>query len=283
MITRAEKNKKIQDEIIKEEATKKFKKISKIIIISFLSITSIILYGIFIGSKIVIINEFKIQNNKITESFHGTKVVHISDILYDSLNSNDLKKIANQINEIEPDIIIFTGNIFTKKDLNQNELTLLENFFKSLNSKFFKYAINGKYDDNSFNVIMENSNFKILNNKQELLYYKDIIPIEIIGFDSNNLKFDNIKDSNNFKICIFSNPDKIDEILKNTKCDLALASETLGGEIKLFNYPLLDNHTYNKDYYKINETDFYISNGLGNLSKVRYFNHPSINFFRLTK
>ena len=282
MLTRQEKNKKIQDEIIREENTKRFKKISKIVFIILITISSIILYGIYIGAKIVMVHEYKITNNQIPDTMHGLKLVHISDILYNSLNENDLTKIKEQINEIKPDIIIFTGNIKNENELNKKDLEILKNFFQSLNAKLDKYAVLGNFDDDSFNVIMEN-NFKILNNQKETLYYKSSNPLEFIGFNTNELNFDNISDSNNYKICLFSNPDKIEDILEHTKCNLALASSTLGGEIKLFNKPLFDTHKYNDDYYKIHETDFYISNGLGNISHIRYFNHPSINLYRLTK
>jgi len=282
MLTRTEKNKKIQDEIIKEETTKKFKKISKIIFSIIISLSLIILYGMYIGAKVVLVHEYKITNNNIPNSFHGIKLVQISDLLYNSLNKNDLNKIKNQVNEIKPDIIVFTGNIKRENELSKNDLEILKDFFSNLNANLDKYAVIGNLDDDSFNVILEN-NFKILNNSQFLLYYKDSIPLEFIGFNSNDLNFDNISDSSNYKICLFSNPDKIDDIIEHVKCNLALASSTLGGEIKLFNQPLLDNHKYNDNYYKIHETDFFISNGLGNQSNIRYFNHPSINLYRLTK
>lgn len=282
MLTRTEKNKQIQDEIIKEESVKKFKKISKIIFTLITSITLIILYGMYIGAKVVIVNEYKITNKSIPSSFHGMKIVQISDLLYNSLNQNDLKKIKDQINEIEPDILVFTGNLKKETKLTKEDLEFLKNFFNQLNANIDKYAIPGNLDDDSLNTVLEN-NFKILNNNKFLLYYKDAIPIEIIGFNTNNLNFENISESNNYQICLFSDPDKIDEILKYTKCNLALAGNTLGGEIKLFGNSILDNHKYNKDYYKIKDTNFYISNGLGNQSNVRYFNHPSISLYRLTK
>ena len=281
MITRAEKNKKIREKILYEENAKKIKKISKIVGIILGSLLLIILYGMYIGAKIVIVNEIKITNESISSSFHGTKIIQISDILYNSLNKNDLEKIKKQINELNPDIIIFTGNIKNENELSKNDLEILKKFFSEINAKLGKYAVSGDSDDDSFNVVMEN-NFKILNNTKELLYFKDYSPLEIIGFNTKDINYDNISESNNYKICIFSNPDKIEEILEHTNCNLAMASSTLGGEIKLFGYPLFDNHKYNADYYKINETEFYISNGLGNLSNVRYFNHPSINFYRLT-
>jgi len=281
MTTRAEKNKKIQEKLIREENVKRIKKISKITGIILGSLLLIILYGMYIGAKVVIVNEIKITDNSIPAAFHGTKIVQISDILYDSLNKNDLERIKKQINEIDADIVLFTGNIKNENELSKDDLEILKKFFSELNAKFDKYAVSGNLDDDSFNVVMEN-NFKILNNNSTLLYNKDYSPLEIIGFNTSDMNYDNIKESNNYKICIFSDPDKIEEILEHTSCNLALAGSTLGGEVKLFNHPLFDTHKYNNDYYKIHETNFYISNGLGNLSNIRYFNHPSINFYRLT-
>ena len=282
MITRAEKNKKIREKILLEENAKRFKKISKIVGIILSSLLLIILYGMYIGAKVVVVNEIKVTNEKIPNNFHGTKVVQISDILYDSLNKNDLEKIKKQINEIKADIIIFTGNIKNEYELKKDDIDMLKNFFQGIDAKLGKYAVSGNLDDDSFNVIMEN-NFTIINNTKEILYYKDYSPLEIIGINTSDLNFEDIEtDNNNYKICIMSNPDKIDDVLEHINCNLAIAGETLGGEIKIFGYPLFDNHKYNKSYYNIQDTDFYISNGLGNLSNIRYFNHPSINLYRLT-
>ena len=74
---------------------------------------------------------------------------------------------------------------------------------------------------------------------------------------------------------------EIDTILEHINCNLALAGDTRGGEIKIFGEPVLDNHKYNKDYYKIKNTELYVSNGIGNDTNIRYFNHPSISLYRL--
>ena len=281
MITRSEKNKKIQDKIIREEIVERAKKITKIFFIVFGTLFLIIMYGMYIGAKITIVKEERIFSD-IDTSYHGLKIVHISDLLYNSMNKNDLNKIKEQINEINPDIILFTGNI--KKDINlsKDDLEILKDFFGNLKVKLYKYAVLGSNDDDSFNTIMEN-NFKILNNSNDLLYYKSATPLEFIGFNTNDLKYDDIKESNNIKFCLISNPDKIEEILEHVNCNFAFAGDTLGGEIKLFDTPIFDNHKYNKSYYKIKDTNLYISNGLGNTINVRYFNHPIINLYRLTK
>lgn len=283
MKTRIEKNKKIQKKITREEYEKKFKFIFKLVSIIFIVCFIIITYGVFIGAKYTIINEYKITDNLVPNSFHGIKIVHISDILYNSLNKDDLRRIKNKINSLDADILIFTGDIKKKEyELTKEDINLLENFFKNLNSNITKYAVIGDNDDNSFYTIMENSNFKILSNQENILYYKENTPIRVIGVDLDNIKLD-IKEGNYYTICIMHNPDKIDEVLNLTNCNLGLAGDNLGGEIKLpYGNGLLDNHKYNKKYYRINETEFYISNGLGNNHKIRLFNQPSVNLYRLT-
>ena len=281
MITREEKYKEIQDSITKEEKLNKFKKISKIFITIIVTLTAILLLGMYVGAKIVVVDEYKIVSN-IPSTFHGMKIVHISDILYNSINQNDLDKIKDQINEIEPDVIIFTGNLIKDNiEIEENDINVLKNFFKDINAKLDKYAVTGKYDTETFNIVMDN-NFKILNNKSELLYYKDTTPLEFIGFNSLELDLSEIKESDNYKICLLSNPDKLDEIKDTIKCNLAFAGDTLGGEIKIFDKPILDNHKYNSNYQEIDNTKLYISSGLGNTINVRYFNHPTINLYRLT-
>ena len=166
MITRLEKNKKIQDKIIKEENKKRFLKISKILSITLGIILLILCLGMFVGAKVVLVKEYRIEKNNIPSSFHGIKIVQISDLLYNSFSKNDLDKITKQVNELEPDILIFTGDI-KRKDykLSKKDIELLEYFFKNINASIKKYAVTGDLDDDSFNLIMENSNFILLNNE----------------------------------------------------------------------------------------------------------------------
>ena len=285
MKTRWEKNKKKQKEIKKEEHQKKIKKFVKVTSIIFITLSTIILYGIFIGAKVVKINEYKITNNTLPSSFHGVKVVHFSDILYPSLNEKDLENLQIKINNLKADILVFTGEI--KKDniiLSKEDLTILENFFKNLEASIKKIAIYGEHDQESFKVIMEDSNFEILDNESKILYNKDKESIQIIGFNTNQLNHESLNKDNSYSICLLHNPDKIKDILNSTNCNMALAGDNLGGEIKIpFYKGIFTNHTYSLDYYEINETKLYISNGLGNTINMRLFNHPSINLYRLTK
>ncbi len=285
METREQKNKKMRNKIIKEEREKKIGKGVKVITIFLIVILSFLMYGMFIGAKYSVVHEYKITSKDIPNSFHGVKVVQISDILMDSLNKSDLKNISKNINKIKPDILVFTGDLKKEKhSLSKEEIDVLEDFFKGLSSTIGRFAVIGNNDDDSFKVIMENSNFEVLDNVEKILYYKDNEPIKLMGFNTSNLNSIET-DSNYYSICLLHNPDKIENIISSNSCNLALAGDTLGGEVKIpfANIGVFDNHKYNKDYYSLKNTKLYINNGLGNNNNIRLFNRPSISLYRLTK
>lgn len=279
MKSRLEKNKKKINEIDKEKRQKKAKIIIKITSIILVSIFSLLCFSMFIGAKYLVVKEVKITNDKLPNSFHGIKIVQFSDLLYPSFNEKDLDNLKNKINELKPDIIVFTGNIKRiDYELTKNDISILSKFFNSLESSMNKYAVYGTNDKN-FLDILENS-FIILDNKESIIYNKEIENIKIIGFNSNNVDTSKISDGSNYNICLINNPDNINKI--KDVCDLTLAGNTLGGEIKIpFYKGLLTNNKYYKEYYK--EYNMYISNGIGNNYKVRLFNQPSISLYRLNK
>lgn len=279
MKSRLEKNKKKINEIDKEKRQKKAKIIIKITSIILVSIFSLLCFSMFIGAKYLVVKEIKITNDKLPSSFHGLKIVQFSDLLYPSFNEKDLDNLKNKINELKPDIIVFTGNIKRKDyELTKNDISILSKFFNSLESSMNKYAVYGTNDKN-FLDILENS-FVILDNKESIIYNKEIDNIKIIGFNSSNVDTSKISNESNYNICLINDPDNINKI--KDVCNLTLAGNTLGGEIKIpFYKGLLTNNKYYKDYYK--EYNMYISNGIGNNYKVRLFNQPSISLYRLNK
>ena len=279
MNSRLEKNKKITREIDSEKRKKTTKIIVKITSIIFVSIFSFLCYSMFIGAKYLIVKENKITDNKLPSSFHGIKIVQFSDLLYPSFNENDLENLKNKINELKPDIIVFTGNIKRLDyELTKNDISILKKFFNSLESSINKYAIYGTYDKNILDILEDS--FVILDNSESIIYNKEIDNIKIIGFNSNNVDTSKISDESNYNICLINNPDNINKI--KDVCDLTLAGNTLGGEIKIpFYKGILTDNKYYKNYYK--EYNMYISNGIGNNYRVRLFNRPSISLYRLNK
>lgn len=285
MKTRVELNEEKQEEIEKEEKTNKRKKRIKITLliilplILFISISYFILT--YIGNINVIVREYPIYSNKVTNDFNGLKIVHFSDILYPSVNIDKIKKTINVINNTNPDIVIFTGNIINK-DINiSNEKELLINEFKNIKAKYGKYAIKGLFDNNDALEVLKNSSFEILDNTITKIYINNSY-INIVGYtNKNDLSIDD-----KYTIFLTSYPDNTDNIINYYNPDLILTGYSLNGNINLpFIGGLIKYNNAKKYYnrhYEIGNTKLFISGGIGNKNiNFRLFNHPSINFYRL--
>ena len=287
-----------------QEITEERKKIldttpKKIFFIIFLIIIILIIYATTIGTNFIDIKEYKVESNLLPDSFHGMKIVQLSDIHYGTtINSKQLEKIINKVNKLKPDIIFFTGDLIDKNiSLTDDIKNEVNNELSKINKDTYKYAIYGNEDDKEvYKELMESSGFKLLDNENTLLYYKDSTPIMITGFNIKDTNpnytiltdyVDDIDTSNFYKIVLVHEPDTIDNFI-NYNPNLILSGHTLGGLIRIpFLKPLFlpeNSQNYYNDYYNINNCDIFISNGLGTSNlKARLNNHPSINFYRLYK
>lgn len=267
--------------------------IKKIIIILFIIIATLFIWARFINTKGLKVNEYSIINKDLPKSFHGLKIVQFSDVLYgETTNLDDLNKIVKNINTLKPDIVVFTGDLFSKNITpSKKELKTIEKYLSNIDASLYKYAISGNSDKNNYNEykkIIDNSNFILLNNSNELLYYKSNTPIKIVGLKNtkdleNTFKEENAKAS--FTIALMHKPDDID-LLNDYRVDIAFAGHSLGGQLKV---PFLGGlikvngaKKYIDGYYKVGDTDFYVSSGIGTEKfKFRTFNKPSINLYRI--
>ena len=299
--TRSKKYKIEEQEIIVEEEIEEEPKspsiIFKVIIILLILIATIFIYSFFICPKIFKTNEYKIESNLIPESFNGIKIVQFSDIHYGTtINKKQLDTIVKNINTLKPDIILFTGDLIDKNISPTEDIKneIIESL-KALNATLYKYAVYGNEDkEEIFDNIMNSIDFIILKNNAHLLYYHGTTPIEVFGFTpaSTNPDYsiignsiDEIDPNSVYKIIIMHEPNPIDKMLSYNP-NLIISGSTLGGIIKL---PLIKplilneyNNKYYKAHYSINETEAYISNGLGTTDiNARFNNNPSINFYRL--
>jgi predicted MPP superfamily phosphohydrolase len=272
---------------------KKLKLKWKIILTVILIITFLFLTMRFIGTKGIIIREYKVTS-KIPKSLYGIKIVHFTDLHYGmGVDDNKLKKLVNLINETKPDIVFFTGDLLDNKTkLTEDIEKILVNNLSKIKSTYGNYYVNGDEDKNniSYEALMDKSHFKSLNNNYEVIYSKDLSSIFITGTDiqsgiNNDVKEKLNTQNYNYKIFITHYPDNIDKILKYD-FNLVLAGHSHNGQVRIPKigaiYKPNNAKNYYDPYYKIGNTDFYISGGIGN-SKVnlRLFNQPSFNLYRL--
>ena len=248
----------------------------------------ILLYSRYISTSVIKVKEYPIYTNKINNTIDGLKIIHISDILYGStILDNGLEKLVNKINSLKPDIVIFTGDIVSNNyKLNSKSIKNITNSLKKIDAKYAKYAIRGDYDlkNDTFIEITDNANFKYLNNNYDLIYLSNSDYIYIGGIDSsNNIDYNiySYDSTDIYKIILMHEPNNIDSVVKNIKPDLILAGHTLLGQVRL---PFIGGISSNNDkpYYKIDNTQIYISPGIGTKDyPFRFMNNPTINFYRL--
>lgn len=257
----------------------------------------------YIGTEGLITKEYKIETKDIPSTFDGLKIVHFSDLHYLRVtNKEKLKQIVEEINLINPDIVFFTGDLIDKDfNLNAKEETELIELLSNINSKYGKYSIIGNHDHikeiNDIENIYNNSNFNLLQNNYDIIYSPNNDKIFIGGLDTysydkadidKTMQYFNENDDITYKIILLHEPDYTDTILNKYDINLILSGHSHNGQI---NIPYIKklflpygSKKYYKNHYNINNTDLYISSGIG-LSRLnmRLFNKPSINFYRINK
>lgn len=263
----------------------------RILIIIFLIIVCLFLYGKYIEPSNLKINEYSIYNENIPNSFKELKIVQFSDILFKNSTSSDyLNDLVKKINEQNPDIVIFSGDLFYKDEkYNDKDIVFLKDLFSKINSTLFKFAVIGDNDNKyleEYKDILYESEFILLDNENKLVFYKDVTPINIIGLtDTNNVESLLESDVNySYTLAITHKPDNAEKLV-NYNINTVLSGHSLGG---IINIPYVGgiitedgSKKYINDYYKLNNMELYISNGIGNKKyDFRLFNAPSINVFR---
>lgn len=288
----------------KKEKKVTWKKVLKFIFKATIIISCVLLYSRYISTSGLIIKEHKIYNSNIPDSFHGTKIVHVSDIHYGrTILKEELNKLVTSINELKPDIVIFTGDLIDKDtNLKEKDRKIIIEALNKIDTTINKYAITGNHDYQfeEYTSILLESNFINLDDNYDIVYNKSYEPIMIAGLKTYlsskksiddrmlniNTYISNNKDNGpKFRILMMHEPDLIDDVQVDN-FNLVLAGHSHNGQVRL---PIIGAtilpakaKNYYDEYYKINDTDLYISSGVGTSTiNFRFLNKPSVNLYRL--
>lgn len=288
-----------------EKNTEKHFSFLKLFIIIILIISAIIAYGFLVEPKLITVKEQKISLDNWPDNFNGFKIVHISDLHYGRIfNNQSLKKLVQSINEQKPDIVVLTGDLIDKDThMTTKKANQISNLLKKINATTGKYAVNGNNDLNfdEWVNIVTNGGFKDLNNTYDTIYKDGYSSLFIAGASTVKDKLsinDKLKTSidylNSFtkdgpiyKILLLHEPDTIDDLSVNP-FDMILAGHSHAGQVRLpFLGPIIlpdGAQKYYDNHYKIDNSDLYISNGLGVSNyNFRLFNTPSYSLYRLVQ
>lgn len=265
----------------------------KVLIAIIILLSFVLIDGFFINPNGFKIIEKKIYVDNLPESFEDFKILQISDLLISNKKDiNRLKNIKAKSNERKPDIIVFTGDLInSKNDLTDNDINDIIDILKSLECNLYKYSVIGDNDQKNidlFNKIMNNSDFKILDNESTYLFYKDINPIKITGINTIDVKTVETNEELTpiFNLVLMHYPDYADNLSFDNA--IALSGHSLKGKIRIPFYGGIIKKDgakkYIDDYYEIGTNKLYVSGGIGTENvKFRFNNKPEINFYRLEK
>ncbi len=274
---------------------KKLGLLPKIFIFLFLIIFLCFGYMHFIEPKLLIVHEYPVINEKIPDSFNGFKIVQFSDIHFGrTTNEQEVERVVNKINELKPDILVFTGDLFDPYiTLSENHIRFLTEVLSKTTAKLGKYAIYGDNDylnEEAFSNIFTTAGFTILDNTNLPIYYEGTTPIYLSGIPSVSKGNQDItkaltkEEQNIYQILLMHEPVLFDEVKNET--DLVLAGHTLGGLVQIpfigGIFSLENTGEYESGIYQKGNAVMYVSNGIGTQNfSLRLGNIPSVSLYRL--
>ncbi|MBO5477751.1 MAG: metallophosphoesterase [Clostridia bacterium] len=279
----------------------------------YIAIIIIVLLSIFlyINYKVIFVTKYKIESEKLPESFNNFKILHLSDWHCTQYGKNN-RKLINLINKQDVDIIVMTGDFIIRQVKDYKPAI---EFIKQLNCKK-KYFIYGNHElelnwkrlwqfrtelealgvivlDNEKTYIERNEekiyihgltyNFNHLQSRKELT--NDVVEKN----KRNHLVDLGTVDTNNFNILLAHDPLNF-EAYSRLGYDLIYSGHLHGGGIRLFGFGLVAPRRFwvftrlAAGTHKRRESQIIISRGVGNSTKpIRIFNPPEISITTLKR
>lgn len=243
---------------------------------------------------------YQYELNK-SENENGTevKVVQLSDIeISEHYSEKQLNRLVKKINQLKPDIIVFTGDLFN----NFSQYAPVEEVteaLKAMKATYGKYAVWGNHDIGGgavrqYETILKSADFILLENSSDTIKINEKDSLFIAGLDDSLLGspdmdviLNEMDWSTNYKILLLHEPDIVDNY-NNLPFDLILAGHSHGGQVKIpFTKGVRTRlaEKYLDGFYEIGEegkTLLYVNTGIGTSRiPIRFLVFPEIPVFTI--
>ena len=115
-----------------------------------------------------------LQDSKIPESMNDVSIVYFTDLQYGKFeNKKRTNKLFNKIKHLDPDIIIFGGDLFDETcQINQEDIDYITSKLSKITAPLGKFCVLGEKDEANSDIvrsILNQSQFEILENETILL------------------------------------------------------------------------------------------------------------------
>lgn len=249
------------------------------------------------GNTALMVHEITITNTKIPQTFHGYRIVQISD-LHNSEFGDDNEILLEHIKDSKPDMIVLTGDLI---DASHTNIDISLSFAKQAVMIAPTYFVSGNHEAaiSSYGTLREglqDAGVKLLSNDAASIE-KDGEAIVLLGVDDPSFQQDfmmedaDIMESiltklpiqqDTYTILLSHRPELMDTYVASG-VDLVFSGHAHGGQFRL---PLLGGiiapnqglfPTYDGGLYTQSSTQMVVSRGIGNsILPLRINNRPEI-------
>ncbi len=262
-----------------------------------LNITVFIIIGILISGFSLVnqsqkprVKNIHIHLKKTRINKKVIKIVQISDLHVERDTSIDrLIYIQEKINNYNPDVIVFTGDIIEYSGVDGRVL----NIFKNMNAGIGKFAVTGNHEYyvgiDSFYKFAKNASIKILEN--ETIKINETVTISGIddymsakagNFDPDLYPFLKKLDKSNYNILLAHRPYGFMDFSEHG-IDLQLSGHTHAGQIPPMDLIVQIYYKYPSGFYEYNNSHIYTSPGTGYWGPpMRFLSRSEILFLEIS-
>lgn len=267
------------------------------------------IYGITAGWKKVEIVKETIVFPSLPSAFNGYKIVHLSDFHIGTYNSSPetVEKIVRDVNSLNPDLIVFTGDLVNNSP---DEITPFSKLLSQFRAKDGVISILGNHDYclyrryqppytpqkalNELTAKESEAGWKLLRN-EAVQIRRGNDSIAVIGVENAGDKhFINKSDlkkalagipADEFKILLSHDPTHWRrEVLPKTDIDLTLSGHTHGMQFEIGGFsPAQWTYPEWGGLYKEGPRALYVSTGVGGNVAFRFGIYPHIVLLTLKK
>ena len=223
-------------------------------------------------------------------------VVQISDLqVSEYYETNRLDKVIEKVNAQNPDILLFTGDLFDNYSKYPEQMAPMIEKLKAFKANIGKYAVWGNHDYGGgavrvYEDVMSAGGFTVLRNQGETLTLSDGRQVFLGGLDDSLLGNPSVSDTlayrqnYDYAITMTHEPDVADAFI-GTDTQLVLAGHSHGGQVWIPIYPIKNvlAEKYTRGLYQLDAiTQLYVNTGIGTTSiHARFGVIPEVTQFTI--
>ncbi|EJV81842.1 MULTISPECIES: metallophosphoesterase [Bacillus] len=287
---------------VKKEQKKSILKKFIISLISILMIPiSFYFYATEIERRLVSVTWNEIEAPTIPKEFNNKKILQFSDVhLGPEFTLKQLDNLVEKMNELCPDIVVFTGDLIDKFGSYNEEREEAKEILRKIHAPLGKYAVFGNHDRGGggslfYKRYMEEAGFSVLVNDVQKIKVENGKYITISGLDDLLLGKPQIDSTlknlrqQDFNMLLVHEPDVVDKVA-GYPVDFQISGHSHGGQVQIpFVGPLITTklaEKYVEGMYELEGKSkslyLYVNRGIGTTRMpVRFWSVPELSVFVL--